>query len=60
MNRVRIANGSEGEMETVSKEAVLKIVKSGSKLNDQIRIITKDIVKRIEQLPVYEGGERKW
>lgn len=39
-------------MELISKDAVLKIIKSGSKLNDTVRIITRDIEKRVNDLPV--------
>lgn len=46
-------------MELISKDAVLKIIKSGSKLNDTVRILTRDIVQKVNDLPVLEIDEEE-
>lgn len=43
-------------METISKNAVIEIIMAGSNLNDSIRILTKDIMKKVNDLPVFENN----
>lgn len=38
-------------MELISKDDVIKIIKSGSKLNNIINILLKDIIDKINDLP---------
>ena len=46
-------------MELISKEAVIKIIKSGSKLNNIINILVKDIIERVNELPTVIVDEKE-
>lgn len=41
-------------MEYISKDKVMKIIKSGCKLNSVINVLVKDMVEKVNNLPTIE------
>ena len=46
-------------MEYVKKDDVIRVIKSGCKLNSIINILVKDIVEKVNALPVIDVEEAK-